>query len=244
MAKQKEPIKFWDKDHKNYMLLGDVRDLVTRDDINGTKIATGATVAAGSDGNSAKLTVNTVDITTQDTPVAGTIDITIKGTDDTNITVAGNDITIDANPTAALDKKVDKLTDTNDLVYIHEADGTESGKALTEFVLKTDIINDLTTGGTDKALSAEQGKVLKEMIDQLSPFSVGMIQGYLLGGMATTAPAKWLICDGSSKSKATYADLYNYLKTLSVDGATCPYGEDADNFTLPTADNMIIYAGV
>lgn len=244
MAKTKEPIKFWDKDHKNYMLLGDVRDLVTRDDLTGKTIATGVSVAEGDDGNSAKLTVNTVDITTQDTPVAGTIDVTIKGTDDTNISVAGNVITVDANPTAALDKKVDKLTDNTDLVYIHEADGTESGKALTEFVLDTDIINDLTTGGTDKVLSAEQGKVLKEMIDQLSPFSVGMLQGYLLGGMATTAPAKWLVCDGSSKSKTTYADLYNYLKKLSVDGATCPYGEDADNFTLPTADNMIIYAGV
>lgn len=244
MAKQKEPIKFWDKDHKNYMLLGDVRDSVTRDDLNGTKIVTGATVAAGDDGNSAKLTINTVDITTQDIPVAGTIDVTIKGTDDLKVAVAGNDITIDADTTVALEKKVDKLTDSADLVYIHEADGTESGKALSEFVLKTDIVDDLTTGGTDKALSAEQGKVLKEMIDELSPFSVGMLQGYLLGGMATTAPAKWLVCDGSSKSKTAYADLYNYLKKLSVDGATCPYGEDADNFTLPTADNMIIYAGV
>lgn len=241
MAKTKEPIKFWDKDHTGYMLVGDARDMVTRDDLNGTKIVTGATVAAGDEGNSAKLTVSTVDITTQDTPVAGTVDIVIKGTDDTTVSVAGNNITIDANPTAALDRKVDKLTDANDLVYIHEAAGTESGKALTDFVLKTDIINDLTTGGTDKALSAEQGKVLKEMIAQ---FSVGMLQGYLLGGMATTAPAKWLVCDGSSKSKTTYADLYNYLKTLSENGATCPYGEDDENFTLPTADNMIIYAGV
>ena len=244
MAKLKEPIKFWDKDHSGYMLLGDARDAVTRDDLNGTKIVTGATVAAGDDGNSAKITVNTVDITTQDAPVAGTIDINIKGTDDLKVAVAGNDITIDADTTVALNKKVDKLTDSADLVYIHEADGTESGKALSEFVLKTDIIDDLTTGGTDKALSAEQGKILKEMIDELSPFSVGMLQGYLLGGTAATPPAKWLVCDGTSKSKTTYADLYNYLKKLSVDGATCPYGEDADNFTLPTADNMIIYAGV
>ena len=241
MAKTKEPIKFWDKDHRNYMLLGDVRDMVTRDDLNGTKIVTGATVATGDEGNSAKITVNTVDITTQDTPVAGTIDIVIKGTDDTTVTVAGNDITIDANSTITIDNKVDKLAEANDLVYIHEAAGTESGKALTDFVLKTDIVNDLTTGGTDKALSAEQGKALKDMIAQ---FSVGMLQGYLLGGMATTAPAKWLVCDGSSKSKTTYADLYNYLKTLSENGATCPYGEDEGNFTLPTADNMIIYAGV
>lgn len=244
MAKLKEPIKFWDKDHSGYMLLGDARDAVTRDDLNGTKIVTGATVAAGDDGNSAKITVNTVDITTQDAPVAGTIDINIKGTDDLKVAVAGNDITIDADTTVALEKKVDKLTDSADLVYIHEAGGTESGKALSDFVLKTDIVDDLTTGGTDKALSAEQGKVLKEMIDELSPFSVGMLQGYLLGGTAATPPAKWLICDGTSKSKTTYADLYNYLKKLSDDGTTCPYGEDVDNFTLPTADNMIIYAGV
>lgn len=244
MAKTKQPIKFWDKEHTSYMLLGDVRDMVTRDDVGGINMLTGVSVAEGDDGNSAKITINTVDITTQDTPVKGTVDVTIKGTDDTNVTVAGNEITIDANPTAALDKKVDKLTDAVDQVYIHEAGGTESGKALTDFVLKTDVINDLTTGGTDKALSAEQGKVLKEMIGQLSPFSVGMLQGYLLGGMATTAPEKWLVCDGSSKSKTTYAGLYNYLKTLSVDGVTCPYGEDIDNFTLPTADNMIIYAGV
>lgn len=31
-----------------------------------------------------------------------------------------------------------------------------------DYVPKTDIVNDLTTGGTDKPLSAEQGKVLKE----------------------------------------------------------------------------------
>lgn len=34
-----------------------------------------------------------------------------------------------------------------------------------------EIINDLTTGGTDKALSAEQGKVLKGLIDNFVPFT-------------------------------------------------------------------------
>lgn len=34
----------------------------------------------------------------------------------------------------------------------------------------TDIINDLTTGGIDKALSAEQGKALKALIDALPSF--------------------------------------------------------------------------
>lgn len=34
-------------------------------------------------------------------------------------------------------------------------------------VVKGSIVNDLTTGGADKALSAEQGKVLKDLVDQL-----------------------------------------------------------------------------
>ncbi len=36
----------------------------------------------------------------------------------------------------------------------------------TDDLLKTDLVNDLTTGGTDKALTAEQGKVLKDALDQ------------------------------------------------------------------------------
>jgi len=35
-------------------------------------------------------------------------------------------------------------------------------------VAKADIIDDLTTGGADKVLSAEQGKALKALIDELS----------------------------------------------------------------------------
>lgn len=34
----------------------------------------------------------------------------------------------------------------------------------------TDIVNDLTTGGTDKVLSAEQGKELKALIDAIPTF--------------------------------------------------------------------------
>jgi len=34
-------------------------------------------------------------------------------------------------------------------------------------VAKADIVNDLTSGGADKVLSAEQGKALKELIDSL-----------------------------------------------------------------------------
>lgn len=36
-----------------------------------------------------------------------------------------------------------------------------------DYVAKTDIINDLVTGGTDKVLSAEQGKTIKTILDGL-----------------------------------------------------------------------------
>lgn len=41
------------------------------------------------------------------------------------------------------------------------------------------IINDLTTGGADKALSAEQGKVLKQIVDRLSEINIDGITGFV-----------------------------------------------------------------
>ena len=40
-----------------------------------------------------------------------------------------------------------------------------------DHVKKSEIVNDLTTGGTDKVLSAEQGKALKALIDALDTSS-------------------------------------------------------------------------
>ena len=38
----------------------------------------------------------------------------------------------------------------------------------TNYIPKSDIVNDLTTGGTGKVLSAEQGKSLKTLIDSIN----------------------------------------------------------------------------
>ena len=72
-----------------------------------------------------------------------------------------------------VNKKVDKI-DTPDSVYT-----TNGSKPLSEFVVDSDIINDLTTGGTDKALSAEQGKVLEgKKVDKIdTPDSVYTTNG-------------------------------------------------------------------
>lgn len=76
-----------------------------------------------------------------------------------DLTSGGTDKALSAEQGKVLDgKKVDKLTDSADLVYVHGADGTEQGKALSEFVVDADIVNDRTTGGVDKVLAAEIGK--------------------------------------------------------------------------------------
>lgn len=43
------------------------------------------------------------------------------------------------------------------------------GTVATNLVEDKDIVNDLTTGGTNKVLSAEQGKVLKGLVDASQP---------------------------------------------------------------------------
>lgn len=62
-------------------------------------------------------------------------------------------------------------------------DGIEYGVNDTEigYVIRNWIINDLTTGGVDKALSAEQGKELKTLIDQINAEIVA-VKGYTVNG--------------------------------------------------------------
>lgn len=91
-----------------------------------------------------------------------------------DLTTGGTDKALSAEQGKALEgKKVDKI-DTPDSVYT-----TNGSKPLSEFVVDTDIINDLTTGGTDKALSAEQGKVLEgKKVDKIvTPDSVYTTNG-------------------------------------------------------------------
>ena len=63
------------------------------------------------------------------------------------------------------------------------------------------------------------------------------------GVCGTDVPDGYEACDGSEVSKNRYTALYNVLCRLSPDG-TCPYGETEAMFTLPRADNQIIFTGV
>ena len=91
-----------------------------------------------------------------------------------DLTTGGADKVLSAEQGKVLDeKKVDKVV-TPASVYV-----TEGSKPLSEFAMKADIINDLTTGGTDKALSAEQGKALEgKKVDKIdTPDSVYTTNG-------------------------------------------------------------------
>ena len=115
------------------------------------------------------------------TAVKEAVDVKMDKADIINdLTTGGTDKALSAEQGKVLEgKKVDKLTDTTDLVYVHGSDGTEQGKALAEFVVDTDIVNDVTTGGVDKVLSAEQGKVLEDKkVDKVvTPDSVYVTEG-------------------------------------------------------------------
>lgn len=63
------------------------------------------------------------------------------------------------------DGTIDRLSE---LVNAINANKDNIDALLTDHVKKTDIVNDLTTGGTNKVLSAEQGKALKALIDTLN----------------------------------------------------------------------------
>lgn len=74
-------------------------------------------------------------------------------------------------------KKInDKTPDSDGLITLTASDfgaltQADLTSALSNVLEQTDIVDDLDTGGIDKALSAEQGKNLKGLIDALIPFT-------------------------------------------------------------------------
>ena len=73
----------------------------------------------------------------------------------------------------------DFVFDKNDVVQGTGASETKvmSQKSVTEtFLAKEEIVNNLTTGGADKALSAEMGKVLKKYLEDNKPVLVTSVQ--------------------------------------------------------------------
>ena len=83
------------------------------------------------------------------------------------------------------------------------------------------LINNLTSGGTDAALSAEQGKVLAGLIASAIP------SGAVLYFAGQTAPSGWLKANGAAVSRSTYAALFAAI------GTTYGTGDGRSTFNLP-----------
>lgn len=79
------------------------------------------------------------------------------------------------------DGTIDRLSE---LVNAINANKGSIDALLADHVKKTEIINDLTTGGTDKVLSAEQGKALKALIDNLTGSSHSHTNKDVLDGIS------------------------------------------------------------
>ena len=87
------------------------------------------------------------------------------------------------------------------------------------------LVDNLTAGGRDAALSAEQGKILKKDIEgkvaQADP------SGQIAFFAGSSAPAGWLKANGAAVSRTTYAALFAAI------GTTYGAGDGSTTFNLP-----------
>lgn len=83
------------------------------------------------------------------------------------------------------------------------------------------LINNLTSGGTDAALSAEQGKVLAGLIASAVP------SGTVIWHAGSSAPAGYLKANGAAVSRTAYAALFTAI------GTTYGAGDGRNTFNLP-----------
>nr|DAT82283.1 MAG TPA: tail collar fiber protein [Caudoviricetes sp.] len=87
------------------------------------------------------------------------------------------------------------------------------------------LVDNLTAGGRDAALSAEQGKILKKDIEgkvaQAAP------SGQIAFFAGSSAPAGWLKANGAAVSRTTYAALFAAI------GTTYGAGDGSTTFNLP-----------
>ena len=87
------------------------------------------------------------------------------------------------------------------------------------------LVDNLTAGGRDAALSAEQGKILKKDIEgkvaQAAP------SGQIAFFAGSSAPAGWLKANGAAVSRTAYAALFAAI------GTTYGAGDGSTTFNLP-----------
>ena len=138
---------------------------------NTTDIATNVTDIAG---NTTNITTNTADIATNVTGIAtnaanitsNDIDIAANTTNITTNTadIATNVTGIATNATNITSNDTDIAANTTNITTNTSDIATNTADIATK-ISRTDIVNDLITGGATVPLSAEQGKVLKGLVD-------------------------------------------------------------------------------
>lgn len=88
---------------------------------------------------------------------------------------------------------------------------------LSEVLYHADIINDLTTGGTNKVLSAEQGKLLQNSITSIQGSYLPLSGGTMTGSIRFPV-GLGIVCEDVSGSAA-----YGVLRTWNYNGSTRMY---------------------
>lgn len=100
--------------------------------------------------------------------------------------------TVDTFLTGQADDPVGTMDKLAELVAQIQANATSIEAITSGKVAVSDIVNDLTTGGTDKVLSAEQGKTLKGLIDAIHVFANESV----LDAISTNATSGNLVYNG------------------------------------------------
>lgn len=102
---------------------------------------------------------------------------------------------------------VDRLTE---LVAAIQANKDSIDALVADHLQKDDIINDLTSGGAEKVLSAEQGKALKALLDAVQAKAHSHANADLLAGLSTAGSGNLLYngkeLDGSGIELVTSAE--------------------------------------
>ena len=76
------------------------------------------------------------------------------------------------------------------------------------YVQHSEVVDNLTSTSTTNPSSANQAKVLKELID------IGSQVGDVKFTAGSVAPTGWIRADGSAISRTTYADLFSVVGTI------------------------------
>ncbi|MCB1144479.1 MAG: tail fiber protein [Leptospiraceae bacterium] len=90
---------------------------------------------------------------------------------------------------------------------------TEIDNLLNSKINISDIIDDLLSTEPGKPLSANQGRVLKSLIDALIANTTGIPTGTVIYSAIPTTPTGFLICDGSELDRTVYSNLFSAIGT-------------------------------